>query len=162
MTTRELMKFNIEFTHGITQTYLNDVTDDDLLVRPVPNANHLAWQLGHLISSEHALLSGIGADVPALPDGFAECHSKEAAGSDDPAKFNKKSEYLALMTKMHDAAGRMIDSIPEARLDEPAPEAVRSYLPTVGSVLLMAGSHEMMHVGQFATIRRALGKPVVI
>ena len=32
----------------------------------------------------------------------------------------------------------------------------------VAGVLLMAGSHEMMHSGQMATIRRKLGKPIVI
>ena len=33
-----------------------DLSDADLLVRPAPSANHIAWQLGHLIASERNLV----------------------------------------------------------------------------------------------------------
>ena len=61
--------------------------------------------------------------------------------------------------RMRMSLDRKVD---EAGLDEPSPEKMRSFFPTVGSVLMMAGSHEMMHTGQIAAIRRKLGKPVVI
>ena len=66
------------------------------------------------------------------------------------------------MDQMHQAAEAAIDKTEEAGLDSPTPEKLRSFFPTVGSVLFMAGSHEMMHAGQIATIRRKLGKPIVI
>ena len=33
----------------VMSSYLKDLTDDDLLVRPVEGAHNAAWQLGHLI-----------------------------------------------------------------------------------------------------------------
>lgn len=162
MNTKDLLRYNINLSHGVTKAYLDDVTDDEMLVRAVPGSNHLAWQLGHLVASERSLLEAIGADVPDLPDGFAETHGKENVGSDDPSEFLSKAEYFQLMERMHKAAEAKIDATDEAGLDAPTPENLRSFLPTVGSILLMAGSHEMMHSGQIAAIRRKLGKPVVI
>ena len=37
----------------VVNMYLDDLTDAELLVRPAENMNHIAWQLGHLIQSEH-------------------------------------------------------------------------------------------------------------
>ena len=42
----------------VAQTYLADLSDDDLFIRPHEKANHIAWQLGHLITSEYNLLTG--------------------------------------------------------------------------------------------------------
>jgi len=162
MNARDLLQYNLEFTHGITKAYLEDFSEEDMLVRALPGSNHLAWQLGHLIASERSLLEAIGTEVPDLPEGFAEKHGKDNIASDDPADFLTKAEYLALMDEMHAAARARIDATDEAGLDEPAPERMRSLFPTVGSILLMAGGHEMMHAGQIAAIRRKLGKPVVI
>jgi hypothetical protein len=162
MNVHDLLKHNVTFTHSITKAYMADVTDDEMLVRAVPGSNHLAWQLGHLIASERSLLTAVGADMPDLPEGFAEKHGKENIESDDPNDFSSKDEYLKLMEQMHNAAIAAIDGVDESGLDAPSPENLRGFFPTVGSVLFMAGGHEMMHAGQIAAIRRKLGKPIVI
>ena len=162
MNVKDLLHYNVTLSHNITKTYLGDITDEEMLVRAVPGSNHLAWQLGHLVASERSLLEAIGVDVPDLPEGFAEKHGKENTDSDDPSEFLSKSEYFELMDQMHQAADAAIDKTDEAGLDLPTPEKLRSFFPNVGSVLLMAGSHEMMHAGQMAAIRRKLGKPIVI
>ncbi len=162
MNVKDLLHHNVTFTHNITKMYLDDITDQELLVRAVPGSNHLAWQLGHLVASERSLLEAIGADVPDLPESFADNHGSKNTGSDDPNEFLTTAEYFELMDQMHQAAEAAIDKTDEAGLDSPTPEKLRSFFPTVGSVLLMAGSHEMMHAGQIATIRRKLGKPIVI
>lgn len=161
MTAKDVFKSNIELTHGITKGYLSDLSDADLMVRPCPAANHIAWQLGHLIGSAHRFLSLIGHTVPKLPDGFAEKHTKETASSDDPRKFHTKAEYLALMQAINEAAIVAIDKTPEADLDNAGPAETREYAPTVGSVLNLIALHEMMHSGQFVATRRKLGKPVL-
>jgi hypothetical protein len=162
MNAKDLLRYNIGLSHNVTKAYLEDVTEDEMLVRAVPGSNHLAWQLGHLVASERSLLAAIGADVPDLPEGFAETHGKDNTESDDPSQFLEKAEYFALMETMHAAADAAIDKIDEAGLDAPAPEEMRGFFPTVGSILLMTGTHEMMHAGQIAAIRRKLDKPIVI
>lgn len=162
MNAKDLLRYNVTFSHDVTKAYLSDVTQEEMLVRAVPGSNHIAWQLGHLIASQKSLLEAIGADTPDLPEGFAEAHGKESTGSDDASTFHTKDEYFALMDTMREAALAAIDKTDEAALDAPSPERLRNFFPTVGAVLMLAGSHEMMHAGQIAAIRRKLGKPIVI
>jgi hypothetical protein len=156
---KNLLRYSVETSHMITRAYVEDLSDADLLVRSVPTANHIAWQLGHMIGSVRVFLVALGRDAPAVPAGFEAAHGREMAASDDPAKFLTKAQYLALMDQMKAASLSAIDATPESELDAPGPESMREYAPTVGAVLMMLGSHWLMHVGQFVPIRRKLGKP---
>jgi hypothetical protein len=71
-------------------------------------------------------------------------------------------EYLTLMASVREATRSLLPQFTAEQLDAPGPEAMRSYAPTIGSVFLMIGSHEIMHSGQIAVVRRKLGKAVVI
>jgi hypothetical protein len=161
MTAKDAIKNTIDFCHRITLSYVMDLADADLLARSVPDANHIAWQLGHLIVSEHHMIGQLGHRMPELPAGFAEAHAAVAAKSDNPARFAKKAEYLSLMEKVRRATLAALDATPEADLDKPGPEPVRSYAPTIGACFTMVGTHELMHAGQYVPVRRKLGKPVL-
>ena len=150
MTPTNVFKQTMEITRQVSAGYLGDMSDADLLTRPVTQANHIAWQLGHLISAEREMLTALGHQMPELPSGFVEAHGKETAQSDDPGKFASKDEYLAL-----------IEATPEADFEKPAPEPMRSYAPTVAAAWVIIGIHELMHAGQWAVVRRKLGKPVL-
>lgn len=162
MTAKEAIQHSINTGHMLLTTYLGDLSDSDLMLRAVPGMNHIAWQLGHLITSEHKMMSDAGFTMPALPDGMAESYSKETSTSDDAGKFLKKDEYLQLLDKQREATMRHIDSATDDQLAAEAPEAMRAYAPTVGVVFNMIGVHTMMHVGQFVAVRRKLDKPVTI
>ena len=103
MTPNDALKLTIDMADEILTTYLSDMDDADLMVRSVPGANHIAWQLGHLVSSEQSMLTGAGFSMPDLPDGFAESYTKETSTSDDATKFHKKDEYLKLMAEQRTA-----------------------------------------------------------
>jgi hypothetical protein len=149
----------------VVDKYLNDLGDADLLLRPVPGQNHIAWQLGHLILSERGMVEGIKpGSSPPLPAGFEEAHGPDEAStaSDDPARFLSKAKYLELMKAQREATKTVLSSLSDAELDAPAPERMRKMCPTAGAVLALIGGHVLMHVGQWVSVRRKLGKPVVI
>lgn len=162
MNVKDVFIMTIEQASWLTQTYLHDLTDADLLIRPLPAMNHVAWQLGHLILSEHEKLTTLGHAMPDLPPGFAAAHSKKTAASDDPATFATKADYLALLAQMHGATIAAIKATPDADFDNPAPPALRKYTPTIGAVFNLIGTHQFMHHGQIVALRRKLGKPVLI
>ncbi len=162
MTAKDVIRKSLEMAHWVTNQYLEDLSDADLVQRPVPGANHIAWQLGHLLMSEREMVSSLGCTMPELPAGFEAAHSKEASGSDSRSGFGSKAQYLDHFKRMHAATLAALSATPDAQLDQPAPEPMRSYAPTVGDVFNMVGLHEMMHTGQFAVLRRKLGKPVKI
>jgi uncharacterized damage-inducible protein DinB len=159
MTGKNAIREVIEFCHMVAGGYIADLTDADLMVRSVPGSNHIAWQLGHLISSDHQMLSALGHTVPPLPEGFAEAHGKEAAGSDNAAAFRTKNEYLTLAEQMKAAKLNAVEATADETLTQPGPEAMREYAPTIAAVLTLLGTHWLMHAGQFVPIRRKIGKP---
>ena len=163
MNTHDAIRATGETCSMVLKSYVSDLEDRDLLQRPGPGCNHLAWQLGHIIASECSLLESIrpGATA-ALPEGFAQKHSKEMVGEDDPAKFCTKQEYLDLFDKVQAASMAALESFSAADLDQPGPERFRKVCPTVGHVFLLIATHPMMHAGQFVPVRRALGKPVLM
>ena len=97
MTAKDVILRNYAMAESITKAYLAELTAADLLVRPVPGQNHIAWQLGHLILTERKFLDGVkpGASPP-LPPGFEEGHGRDKTNVDDPSKYLAPEDYLRL------------------------------------------------------------------
>lgn len=163
MNAKDAIKTALGSTQNILDMYLADLSDADLLVRPVPGANHIAWQLGHLIHAEDmfARMSFPGADLPPLPAGFAEQHGKETAASDSPAGFWTKDKYLGLFKQCRGATLRELERTTDANLDRATEGSMAKFAPTIGALLLLQSNHTLMHAGQFTVVRRKLGKPVL-
>ena len=160
MKAQDAIRTALTSTQQMLGMFVQDLSDADLLVRPAPNANHIAWQLGHLISSEARMGRNLpGAAYPELPAGFAERHNKDAAGKD--AGFGTKAEYLGLFNKVRQATIDAVAKLSEADLDKPTNGPVAQMAPTLGALLLLNANHAMMHAGQFSVVRRKLGKPVL-
>jgi len=163
MNAHDVIRRSISLGQFICMAYLEDLTDEELLVRPVPGANHIRWQLGHLINSEHEMIEGCcPGSMPPLPAGFSERYHKDKAALDDPAAFHTKSELLGIMEEQRSGTLRQLEKMTAEDLAKPAPEKFRSYLNSVGDAFAMQGSHWIMHSGQWAMVRRKLGRPVLI
>jgi hypothetical protein len=163
MNTKQALQATMDMSTMVLSRYLSDLNDADLLRRPGKGCNHLAWQLGHLVSSEAGLINSVcPGKGPELPAGFKEKHEKDKAGLDDAKQFCSKQQYLDLMEKVRQASKAALEGLSDADLDAPAPEGIRAFCPTVGNVFILIGTHPLMHAGQFVPIRRDLGKPVVI
>ncbi len=162
MTAKDIITISIDMAHEIMTAYLGDLNDEDIMLRPVPGMNHIAWQLGHLISSEHQMISDAGYNMPELPDGFDESYTKETSTSDDVSKFATKDQYLEWLGQQRAGTLAALDKVSDADLDKPTPESMHAYAPTVGSAFNIIGIHTMMHASQFVATRRKLEKPIAI
>ena len=97
MNSRDAITLSINMGDMISMSYLQDLTDEQLMQRPHPECNHLKWQIGHLIASENMMINGVvPGSMPALPEGFGERYGKETAKSDDASAFDSKEELLRL------------------------------------------------------------------
>lgn len=151
----------LKSSHDLLNGYLGDLSDADLLVRPAPHANHIAWQLGHLVASEHGMAMQLGGKPPELPAGFAEQHNKTSAANESPQGFASKATYLDLLAKTHQAIRDAVAKMSDADFDKPTTGRMASFAPTLGDVVLLVSNHTLMHAGQFTVVRRKLGKPVL-
>ena len=117
MRAQEVLKASLKMTQRVYSSYVSDLTDEELMLRPGPGCNHIAWQLGHLISSNTSILNAVlpGA-APSLPEGFDQKHGKSNSASDDPKDFLTKDQYVELFSKLDEAIFAAIDRLSEADL----------------------------------------------
>src|SRR5207247_8530486 len=114
MTPKDGIRNGFRFNDFVLNDYLKDLSDDDLLVRPVPTANHIAWQLGHLINAEAGLSKYIpGTTSAELPPGFGEKYTAETSKVDSTSGFLTKAAYLDLYQKVRAQSLKNLDVLPE-------------------------------------------------
>ena len=86
-TAKDMIRNSAETGTMVMNAYLEDLPEEALFESPGPGMNPLAWQVGHLISTEKDWVEKIkSGSCPTLPEGFDAAHSKETAA---PQFFQK-------------------------------------------------------------------------
>ena len=162
MSPKQILADQLKMAAFLFEQLLEDLTDAELLLRPAGKANTVAWQIGHLLSSERRMVEGIapGAGAP-LPEEFEAAHAKEAAAREDSAGMRTRDEYLSLLRAQRAATLAALERLPEADLDKDSPETIRRIAPKWANVFGLAAMHQMWHAGQLTVLRRQLGKKVM-
>jgi hypothetical protein len=160
MDCKDSIRFSLGTADFLVETYLADFTPEEMLVRPVPEANHVAWQFGHLISAErHLVEAAVPGSMPALPEGFANRHSKEAALSDNPADFLSKEEYFQLAKELRASTLQTLDRLSDADFDRPVTGKLPPMIKRAGDCFALIAGHWIGHAGQWVIVRRKLSRP---
>jgi hypothetical protein len=156
MDAKQAIKLAIDAGDMVGLSYLEDLTDKELLHRPCAGCNHINWQVGHLIAAENGMINKIAPGfAPPLPEGFAEKYTNDTCASDDANAFASKAELLRVHKAQRAATLAALEKTPVDQLDA---ESGIEFVPTVGAVFALQGSHWLMHAGQWAVIRRQLGR----
>ena len=164
MNGREAISRELKSTQRFAGWYIEDLADEDLLVRPVPGANHIAWQLGHLILAEQSMIGAqslAGVSWPELPAGFREQHAKAKTTDTSNTGYASKTQYLDLFSKTRKATIAALLALSDADLEQPSKGEMAKNAPQLGDMFLLQANHTLVHVGQFTIVRRKLGKPVL-
>lgn len=159
----DIISHTLDLSQTVVKSYINDLSDSDLLIRPVPGMNHIAWQLGHLIATEFKAMESIKPGVsPKLSDDFLKAHDREDVTSNDSSHFLTKDGYLKALEDQRAATKQIMAGLTAEDLAAPASPDWQRMCPTVAHVLNLAAGHYLMHVGQWVAVRRSLNKPIAI
>jgi hypothetical protein len=159
MDTKAAINTALSMSKMISTSYLGDLTDEEMMHRPSDGCNHIKWQVGHLIASENNIINECFPDsMPALPAGFAEKYTKETATSNDAAAFDSKDELLRLHDEQRAGTLALLEKVSDQELSKENTGPIKDFAPTVGAAFLMQDAHWLMHAGQWAVIRRQLGR----
>ncbi len=164
MNAKDVLRLTLGASDMIMTKYIEDLSDAELTVVPIEGMNHIAWQVGHLIATERMMVEGLKPGTsPPLPAGFEAAHPRDEKDRPaDPKAYKTKAEYLGLFKAQRAATLQALEAMSDAEMDSPAPERFQRMAPTAGAVYNLAGTHILMHVGQFVAVRRALKKPIAI
>jgi hypothetical protein len=161
MSPLEFIAKNLNDTFTWLKMTVADFSDEELMQRPAPNANHGNWNLGHILTSQYWMFGQIGAKMPELPAGLDETYGPKNTKNDDPKSFMKKAELLAHLEKVNSISCDFVKSIKPEDLNKDSPNEMRQFAPKFGDVILLQLSHNGTHLGQIQVLRRKLGKPVL-
>jgi hypothetical protein len=101
MKTKEAIRSTMDMSLFVLNTYLSDFDDADLMRRPAEGCNHLAWQLGHLISSEAQLVDSICPGKGGkLPDAQLDAPSPEMFRKNFPTAGTRQRNTGQALTYM--------------------------------------------------------------
>jgi DinB superfamily len=157
---KDVMRKSLDISEFTLKSYLGDLSDADLLLRPIEGMHPIALQLGHLINTERFVNELVKpGSAPPLPEGFEKAHDIKNADLDDSG-FVSKETYLELMAAQRAHTRELIDAVPESELEDTRDGKLPTWVPTVGDALALPGLHCLMHYGQFVAVRRALKKPI--
>jgi hypothetical protein len=160
MNFKDAVRSSLRISDFLVQGYLADITPDEMMHRPAPEANHIAWQLGHLIAAErHLVEAAAPGSMPALPEGFAERHRRDGPVSDNAADFLLKDEYLRLAKQVRDGTLQVLDKFSDDDFDRPVTARVPPFVKCAGDCFATIGPHWSLHAGQWVVLRRKLGRP---
>ena len=103
MTAKDALTNQLISTQQMLGMFLADLSDADLQMRPVPDANNIAWQLGHLIASEGAIGAMIDFKYPELPP-IVKLLGTGASSQTHPDGGNlSKAQYMSLFNAAREA-----------------------------------------------------------
>lgn len=153
----------------LAEQMLKDVKPEIFARKPsfggqVINANHAAFNFGHLALYPSKWLSLVGLDPApvAPPAGFEDLFAAGKECRDDPEGtiYPSMQVITDAFFRTHKIALETLSTLDDAVLSKPNPieNRLQQALPTVGALLTFYITvHPMLHLGQVSTWRRCFG-----
>jgi len=157
----DLLRFQIEMSKKLTAGLLEDMQDAPLAVPTSKGGNHPTWIAGHLAYSEANLIQHIllGETNPLLE--WKSLFGIGAEPTTDADRYPNLHDLLAKWDEVRLQTLKTLDSLSDEDLDKPSanpPEGREASFDTYAKVLSLVAMHPLMHRGQVADARRAIGR----
>lgn len=156
MSHRDHLLYMLTTVQQVVKPLIDDITEEESLVRGPDTYNHIRWQTGHLAHGDSYALTLLG-------DESEDCKKYESvfeAGieiSKDPAVYPPMAQLREWLYRVHDKGIARVKNIDEADLEKKIGEGDRKR--PVWQILTFYCLHEFYHAGQITQVRKSLGRP---
>ncbi len=147
-----------------TCSLLEDIEESRWFEQPAPGVQHVAWQVGHLASSQVALIHArcFGKEPSeCLPAGFRDKFGRGSTPTADRSAYPPIVEIRDVFDRTHLETLDLIRSIPEGELERPVTGEPHPMFETKAQCIATAATHETFHAGQIGLTRRLFGKSAI-
>ena len=163
MKATELLQVQMTTTKMMTAPLIEDLASEPLAAPTAKGGNHALWIAGHLVFSEAGLVNFIAFGRPNPLEDWKEKFGRGSEPQNDAAYYGIEiPAILAKWDEVREATLAELAKLTDGDLDTPAancPPERDAFFGTLGKVLTAVATHPLMHRGQLADSRRALGRP---
>lgn len=140
------------FNHQILELTIQGIQEEDQYVRPMGKANSINFIVGHITSMRYVIVRMLGHDVRA-PWGDIYDQGKKVL---DNSAYPVLSEILVEWKELNDRLPSLFEKAGEELLTGPTPFEGPGQEKNARGTLAFLLTHETVHLGQLAYIRRLL------
>lgn len=144
-----------------TNSLLADVDESRWFNPPAEGLGHVAWQVGHLASSQIILvhMRCFGKQyADCAPNEFQKLFGRGSTPVADSKAYPPIRAIRSFFDRTQAECLAMIATLPASELDKPAGVEPHPMFTHKAGAIGMAAMHEAFHAGQIALIRRLQGK----
>ncbi len=165
MNSKDLLVMGWAASTQMLMPLLEDLRDEPLAFPTANGGNHALWIAGHMAYSEGNLYWNFVQGKPNPVEDWKDNFNGGTEPSGDKDAYPSYDEVLAKYGEIHEQVIAQLNDITEEQLDakcENVPPEFAAFFGTARQCFLIGIQHMMMHRGQLADCRRALGrKPIM-
>jgi uncharacterized damage-inducible protein DinB len=155
MSYRDHLLYMLRANQMVIKRLIDDITDQESMVRGKDQCNHIRWLTGHMITGESHVLSLLGGKNDDSRN-YEKNFGRGSVITDDPSVYPSMAELKKRLYDIHERATNLVEKISEAELQrETGQEEKKEPLWQSLTFLFM---HEFYHAGQIASARRIIGR----
>jgi len=158
MQLREALLGTSNDARGWLRTWAGDFEQSEAKTTGNGTANPIAWQIGHLACVEDDVICLFGgAPASTIPEDVRSVCGSGCPTPGPDTTYPPLQELWRLLDGTHERLVAMIEEAADADFDRPALKE-NPYFHTFGQAVYETALHETYHVGEIATLRKAIGK----
>jgi len=133
-------------------------TPDELYFKPpIPGANHPAWVVGHLASTDDFVLMQLSGRSSMLPPAWAELFQGGSTCHPGPEKYPSREELERKLDETRAALESWYASRSEEQLVAAIEGELGMFIPTYSAIGPSCSFHDAFHAAQISMTRRGAG-----
>ena len=156
MAKKDNLKFLVGSNYSAVKKLIDDVSEEESVLRIGNIANHIRWQTGHIVNSADFMSRMLGEDG-SVPDKWNELFQRGSEFCEDDSEYPSMSELKEKLYSLYDRLPKTLEDKSDTFLDEEI-EIVPGWKETRMNGFLFFGEHTFYHCGQIAMMIRSIGR----
>jgi DinB superfamily len=161
VTAKTAKQFAIEsmtFAHAYAQKLINEVPESKAFFQSCPTDNHVLWTVGHFACTNAWLATLLDANAKVgVPENYNALFGMESKPSPDPKAYPPLAQVKKHWEDSFAALVKLFEATPDSQMSAETASNGYGFCTSKCDVALKSAWHEGYHLGQIASLRKAMG-----
>lgn len=152
----------LKFARQVSSDFLSGIPEDKLTYQSCPTDNHPLWVMGHLASTDAWFAGIVGVKGARFPEEWQKLFGMGSTPSSDRSIYPPLAEVREVFDKNRQLLIEWLEGATDAQLAMPLSKETHGFALDPIDFLIKGAWHEGWHMGQVASVRKALGLPKIV